>query len=326
VARKQLNETKQEPVKYDEPLHIKHRPKDFDEVVGQGDVVKSLKKVLTEKVRPHTFLFVGDSGCGKTTLARIVTSKLNIDPSNIIEVDAATNNGIDVMRDLISPLRYQGFGDTPNKAIILDEAHALSKQAWTSLLKTVEEPPAHVFFFFCTTDSGKVPDNIATRCLRYTLRPCKYDDLMDLLDKVCEEEQYDTPERILSLVARSCNGSPRLALVQLAMVHDCEDEDEAARLLETPVDNKEVIDLCRMLIKGDLTWTKLTTTLKGLSEMPAESIRIVIVNYLNSCAMGAKSDKDAMRVLDMLECFSKPCLTSDKLAPLLIAFGRYIYD
>lgn len=325
MARKQLNETKADVVEYDAPLHVKHRPKDFGDVIGQDEVVKSLKKVLSDKVRPHTFLFVGDSGCGKTTLARIVTSKLQIDPSNIIEVDAATNNGIDVMRDLIGPLRYQGFGDTPNKAIILDEAHALSKQAWTSLLKTVEEPPAHVYFFFCTTDSGKVPDNIATRCLRYTLRACKYDDLMDLLEDVCKQEDYDTPEKILSLVARSCNGSPRLALVQLAMVHDCEDEDEAARLLETPVDNKEVIDLCRMLIKDELTWSKLTSTLKGLGEMPAESIRIVIVNYLNSCAMGAKSDKDALRILDMMECFSKPCPPSDKLAPILIAFGRYIF-
>lgn len=309
-----------------DPLHLKYRPKEFKDVVGQDEVVRSIQKVLSDKQRPHSFLFVGDSGCGKTTLARIVTSKLNIDPSNIIEVDAATNNGIDVMRDLISPLRYHGFGDTPNKAIILDEAHALSKQAWTSLLKTVEEPPAHVFFFFCTTEAGKVPENIATRCLKYSLRPVKFDDLMDLMEKICEEENYDTSEKILSLVARSCNGSPRLALVMLAMVHDCEDEEEAARLLETPIDNKEVIDLCRELVKGDLTWSRLTATLKSLGDMPAESIRIVIVNYLNSCLMGAKSDKDALRYLDMLECFMKPCSPHEKMAPLLIAFGRYIFD
>lgn len=201
----------------------------------------------------------------------------------------------------------------------------LSKQAWASLLKSVEEPPSHVFWFFCTTDAGKVPENIATRCLRYSLKLLKYDDLMDLLDHVCHQEKLDTPESTLALVAQAANGSPRQALVMLAMVHDCESTAEVMALLEQPLDNKEVIDLCRALVKGDLTWSKMTATLKSLGEMPAESIRIVIVNYLNSCAMGAKSDKDAVRILDMLECFSKPGQPSDKLAPLLIAFGRYIY-
>ena len=322
MARKQLNEV---AVVKSEPLHVKYRPKKFKEVIGQDHVVKSLNQVLKDKARPHAFLFTGDSGTGKTTLARILTQEFKVDPSNIIEVDAATNNGIDVMRDIMGPLRYHGFGDTPNKAIILDEAHMLSKQAWASLLKTVEEPPEHVFFFFCTTDAGKVPANIATRCLGYSLKPLKYDDIMDLLDWVCEEEKLDVGNELLSLVARSCNGSPRQALVQLAMIHDCDDTEEAMTLLETPLDNKEVIDLCRALVKDELTWSKLTATLKEMNELSAESIRIIVVNYLNACVMGARSDKDAVRLLEMLECFSKPCITTDKLAPILIAFGRFIF-
>ena len=323
MARKQIQQV--EEVITSEPLHVKYRPKTFKEVIGQDHVVKSLTQVLKDKARPHSFLFTGDSGTGKTTLARILTSEFQVDPSNIIEVDAATNNGIDVMRDIMAPLRYHGFGDTPNKAIILDEAHMLSKQAWASLLKTVEEPPAHVFFFFCTTDAGKVPENIATRCLAYSLKLLKHDDLMDLLEWVCSKEKLNVTTDVLSMVARACNGSPRQALVQLAMVHDCESSAEVAILLESPLENKEVIDLCRALIKGDLTWPSLVTTLKSMSDMPAESIRIVIVNYLNSCAMGARSDKDAMKALDMLEAFSKPCISSDKLAPLLVAFGRWIF-
>ncbi len=162
--------------------------------------------------------------------------------------------------------------------------------------------------------------------MAYHLRQVKYDVIMDLLESVCVAERLDTPDRILSLVARSCDGSPRQALVMLAMVSECEDEEEAARVLETPVDNAEVIELCRMLVKGELTWPKLTATLKGLGEMPAESIRIVIVNYLNSCLLGAKSDRDAIRLLDMLECFTRPGQPSDKLAPLFLAFGRFIFD
>lgn len=314
-----------EPEVKSEPLHIKYRPKDFKEMIGQDAVVKSLKTALSDKARPHSYIFTGDSGCGKTTLARIMATKLGVEASNVVEVDAASNNGIDAMRDVMAPLRYHGFGESPNKAIIIDEAHALSKQAWTSLLKTVEEPPAHVYFFFCTTDAGKVPENIATRCLRYTLKSLRHDDIMDLLDFVVEEEGLKTKGSILSMVAQACNGSPRNALVMLAAVHDCDDEEEAAVLLEQPLDNKEVIDLCRELVAGKLTWTRLTGTLKSLSDTPAETIRIIIVNYLNACLMGSKSDKDVMRLLDILECFSKPCVTSDKMAPLLIAFGRYIY-
>jgi len=115
------------------------------------------------------------------TGAQIAITATASGADHLVEVDAATNNGIDVMRDIMSPLRYHGFGDTPNKAVILDEAHMLTKQAWASLLKIVEEPPPHVFFMFCTTDAGKVPDNIATRCLRYSLRLLRHDDLMDLL-------------------------------------------------------------------------------------------------------------------------------------------------
>ena len=313
-------------VEITEPLHVKYRPRTFQEVVGQADAVRSIQAALKASARPHAFIFTGDSGTGKTTLARILTTELAISPANIVEVDAASNTGIDAMREVLAPLRYQGFGATPNKAVIIDEAHALSKQAWTSLLKTVEEPPAHVFFFFCTTDGGKVPDNIATRCLRYNLRNLVYDDLMDLLEDVTKAESLNVSERVLGLIAQASNGSPRQALVNLAMVHSCEDEKEVLRLLETAGDNKEVIDLCRALVKGDLTWPRLTATLKAMPEVPAESIRIIIVNYLNSCLMGAKSDRDAIRLLDILGCFSKPGNPSDKLAPIYLAFGRYIFD
>lgn len=309
------------------PLQVKYRPKTLRDVVGQNEVTAALGKVLHGGALQHSYLFTGPSGCGKTTLARIVAHSLGCEVGNIIETDAATNNGIDDMREITAALRYTGFGDSPNKMIIIDECHALSKAAWQSLLKSVEEPPPHVFFAFCTTDPGKVPDTIVTRCHSYSLRSVKYDDLMDLLESVVKQERMDPAKGVLELIARECNGSPRQALVMLSMTAACQDKEEAARLLEKPLEDAEVIDLCRALIKGDLSWNKLTSVLKAMPEQSPESIRIVVVNYLNSCIMGAKSDKEALRLLDLQAPFVKrEFRPSDKLAPLLQAFGDLLFD
>lgn len=318
-------ETAQAPAEVDQPLHVKYRPQTLKEVWGQDTVTDSLTSLVASKNPGHVYLFTGPSGCGKTTLARILARAFNCD-SNVLEVDAASNSGIDAMRDVTSQLRYHGFGNTPNKAIIIDECHGLSKQAWNSMLKAVEEPPPHVYIFFCTTESGKVPDTILTRCHSYTLKSLRYADIMDLLDEVVGKERMDVPDKVLELVAQSCNGSARQALVQLSMVRDCRNVDEAAALLESPLENKEVIDLCRMLVKGGLRWADVVKTLKAIPDMNAESVRIVVVNYLAACAMGAKSDRDALRILDIMHAFSKPFLQTDKLAPLLLALGQLIDD
>jgi DNA polymerase III subunit gamma/tau len=323
MSRRALQEQTEQP--QTEPLHIKYRPKTLKDMRGQGAVIKSIEAAMKAKARPHAYLFTGEPGCGKTSLARILTHELHVTPNNIIEIDAASNGGIDVMRDVMAPLRYQGFGETPNKAVILDEAHMLSKQAWASLLKTVEEPPAHVYFFFCTTEASKVPQNIQTRCLSYDLKPLRHDDLLDLLEDVCDDEGIEVPSKIISMVANACNGSPRNALVMLAMVQTCDDPEDAARLLESPLDNKEVIDLCRALVRDELNWTRLTATLKAMPETQPESIRIIIVNYLNACLMGAKNDRDAVRLLSILDSFSKPMNPADKMGPIFLAFGDHLF-
>lgn len=308
-----------------DPLHIKYRPAALKEVIGQKDVVASLKAMIKSNSRPHSFLFTGPSGCGKTTLARIIADEFGCSKSNTIEADAATNNGIDDMRGITETLRYSGFGDSPNKMVIIDECHALSKAAWQSLLKAVEEPPPHVFFAFCTTDPGKVPETIKTRCISYNLKPLKYDDVMDLLEMVADEEKLDVTKALLSAVARASDGSPRQALVQLATVLDCGSDAEVQSLLEQPFENKEVIDLCRKMVDRDLTWQDAVKVLGAMTEMSPESIRIVVTNYVAGCLMRAKADKEVLRLLDVLAAFSKPCNPTDKLAPILLALGNVIY-
>lgn len=309
----------------EEPLHVKYRPRSLKDVWGQDHVTNSLQFVVGSDNPGHSYLFTGPAGTGKTTLARILAAQFRCDPNNILEADAATNNGIESMREITSALRYHGFGATPNRGIIIDECHALSKQAWQSLLKTVEEPPPHVYIFFCTTEAGKVPETIVTRCHSYTLKPLKYDDLLDLIDEVAGKEGLKTGDAIRQLVARAANGSARQALVMLSMVRGCRDVAEAEALLETPFENKEVVDLCRLMVSGKLTWERAVSTLNAIPDMNPESVRIVVVNYLAKCLLSANSERDVVRLLDMLQSFSKPFNPSDKSAPLLLALGNIIY-
>jgi len=305
-------------------LHVKYRPPSFDGVIGQDEVVKSLRRVL-ERDPAHAYLFTGPAGVGKTTLARIVSSELGCESASVLEIDAATHTGIDAMRSVTENSRFVGFGESINKAIIIDEAHALSRQAFLSLLKSLEEPPDHVHWMLCTTEPGKIPKTIQTRCLSYNLKPVPVDDIFSLVETIAKEEEIDIDEDILDLISKEAQGSPRQALVYLSMCDGCTSRKEAAILLRTVQDNKDVFNLCQLLIKGT-TWKKATKIIKALEDTNAESIRLIVTSYISKVAMGAKNENQVQRCLAILDAFSEPCNTNDKMAPILLALGRILFE
>lgn len=257
--------------------------------------------------------------------ARIIAKEVGCGKDGLIEIDAASTSGIDDIRALTDKLRYRGFGESPTRAVIIDEAHRLSKPAFDGLLLITEQPPEHVYFFLCSTEPDKIPKAILTRGVNYELRRVRDDDIFELLVSVVRAEDLDTPDRVLDAVTFAADGSPRAALTMLAKVSHCDDRKEAEDLLQWAGENAEVVELCRMLVRNQLTWGRLTKTLTELKEtVTAESIRIIVTNYLNAVLMNC-SDDEAPRLLDILESFSKPGNQSDKLAPVLIAFGRYIF-
>lgn len=306
-----------------EDFHRKYRPAELDEVIGQDAIVKSLQKLFKGDL-PHAFLFTGGSGTGKTTLARIVAGQLGCDSNSILEVDAATHTGIDAWRGISSQLQYASFGDSPTKFVIVDECHQLSKSSWNSLLKIIEEPPSHLFFAFCTTEFNKVPKTIQTRCHKYTLKDVRSDDLIDLLNFVCEEEELEMPKGAVQLIARESGGSPREALVYLSQSRGCDTKDEVAEILRTPGDSPQVIDFCRFLIKSP-KWKEAQRYLKEFKELNPESVRIQVVNYVGACILGAKSEKDVFRLLPILEAFSTEFYQATGNSDLLLATCEVIF-
>jgi DNA polymerase-3 subunit gamma/tau len=132
-------------------LITKYRPRTLADVIGQDNVVRSLQSIGKKK-DTQVFLFSGPSGCGKTTLSRILAKMYGVEDNSVLEIDAASRTGVDDMRQLQEIVQYRPFGDSGKRAIILDECHRLSKNAWDSLLKVLEDPPAHIVWCFCTTE------------------------------------------------------------------------------------------------------------------------------------------------------------------------------
>lgn len=303
-------------------LHSKYRPRKLAEVVGQSAVVNSLSKVLA-KGEQQAFLFSGPSGCGKTTLARIAARMLGCARKDIREVDAATYTGVDDMRAIKELLIYEPFGETTGRAIIVDECHSLSKNAWQSLLKSVEEPPAHVYWMFCTTEIGKVPQTIKTRCAAYTLRSVEYNSMVKLFDRVCEAEGLEWENDVAALIINEAGGSPRQLLVNMEVCREIDNKKEAAVVLQAAQGSKEVIDLCRFLMTGG-SWQKAMAIVGKLDVSNPEGIRIMVTNYFAKVALGAKSEKQAVHALNILTEFSQPFNPSDKHGPLLRAIGQVL--
>lgn len=304
-------------------LITKYRPTKLDQVIGQAPAVRTLKRVIETKAS-RTFLFSGLPGVGKTTLARIVAELLGCPAQDIIEVDGASKTGIDDMRAVAEELRWKPLGDGASKAVIVDECHALSKSAITSLLKILEEPPPWVVWGLCTSEVAKLPEAIKTRCTHVALKPVDVDELVDLLEKVNKAEKYGVPEKIIDLCAQEANGSPRQALANLtACLGVGKNEDEARALLRSASESKEAIDLARALVKGS-SWRELQKLLGAMKDVNPESVRHVVRAYLTKVALGARSEDEAGRALEILDAFLTPFHSSDGISPLVMAVGRVV--
>lgn len=212
-------------------LYRKYRPTNFDEVVGQTHIIQTLKNAIVQNRIAHAYLFCGPRGTGKTSIAKIFAKTLNCTNSqdapcgvcenckmaangshpDIIEIDAASNNGVDEVRNLIDKVKYAPM-QGKYKIYIIDEVHMMTSGAFNALLKTIEEPPAHVIFIFATTEPNKVLPTIISRCQRFDFNKVSMHDIKYRLSIVCKNEGIEIDENGLTLIAQLADGGMRDAL------------------------------------------------------------------------------------------------------------------
>lgn len=219
----------------------KYRPQSFVEVVNQEHVKTTLENAIAQNRIAHGYIFSGQRGTGKTTVARILARCLNcVDgPTNkpcgvcascteiaaggavdVIEIDAASNRGINEMRELRENVRYRPARDR-YKVFIIDEAHQITNEAFNALLKTIEEPPAWVVFVLCTTEAHKIPATIASRCQHFSFRSVDFEDLVARLEWICQQEGIEAEPESLAILAQAGEGSVRDSLSALDQAIAC---------------------------------------------------------------------------------------------------------
>lgn len=226
-------------------LARRYRSQSFNEVVGQEAIARTLENAIEQNRVAHAYLFVGTRGVGKTTMARLLAKRLNggseeVDraimaghDTDVIEIDAASNRGVDEARDLIANCIYRPMrGDY--KIYIIDEVHMLTREAFNALLKTMEEPPSHVKFILCTTEPHKVPPTIQSRCQRFDFRAISTDEIAHHLTHVVKAEQMQAEPEFVRAVARMAAGSMRdgLSLLDRVMAATPSGETIGIALLE----------------------------------------------------------------------------------------------
>ncbi len=303
-------------------LARKWRPQVFSEVVGQEHITETLKNAFEKGRVAHAYLFSGPRGCGKTTTARILAKIVNCEkprgsePCNecasceavaagrhldVIEIDGASNRGIDEIRDLREKISYAP-SQGRSKVYIIDEVHMLTPQAFNALLKTLEEPPAHVYLVFATTEPHKVPTTILSRCQRFNFKRLELKEIASQLEKICTREKVKFEGEALTLIARRAEGSMRdgqsLLDQCLAASEGVVDLALARRVLGL-VDSQLVIDLLRAIGGRDRRAALAIVDRAVDSGLDLEELYLAYVEGLRNLLVLSVEEKGAAEFLDL---------------------------
>ena len=241
-------------------LYRKYRPQTFADIVGQNHIVSVLKNAIDKNQISHAYLFYGSRGTGKTSIAKIFANEVNgneiyqKENVDIIEIDAASNNGVDEVRDIKEAIKFLPT-EGKYKVYIIDEVHMLTTAAFNALLKTLEEPPAHVIFILATTEIHKIPATILSRCQRFEFKNLSQDQLIDRLRYIAKEENLVIEEAAIEKIATLAKGGLRDAISILDQVSNYSEQITLGHILEvtSSISEDDILEFYKGLLQGDVT-------------------------------------------------------------------------
>lgn len=318
-------------------LYRAYRPQELSEVRGQEHVVRVLEASIKNKKIAHAYLFSGSRGTGKTSVARILARKLGVTPNDIYEIDAASNTGVDHIRELregshVLPL------ESPYKVYIVDEAHMLSKSAWNAFLKTLEEPPEHVIFILATTERDKIPETVQSRCETYSFKQPTREILSQVVSNVAKKEGYAIERAGAELIALLAEGSFRdaLGILQkvLAVTKDSKIDAEEVELVSGAPRAELVRKLLLAIAKKDSS-AALGAIQQAVSENMDSRVLTKLLIHRMRVVLLLRFAPDVGKLLSgelseadislAKELSKNPGVTSDTLRALLDAYAQMAY-
>ena len=283
-------------------LYRVHRPTSLDEVIGQPEAVRVLKDKIKSKKIPHAMMFVGPSGVGKTTVARILQRELDCGDPDFFEINCASMDGVlDTIRDIQNNMKKKPMSGS-SRIWLLDEFQSMSRAGFgmQSTLKVLEDTPKHVYFILATTDAQKIIKTIHTRCMIVKFQSLSGKFLKIIINNVLEKEKVQIPDSVVERLITTAEGSARTALVNLDKIIGLQTEEEQLNSIQPDQSHKVAYDLVRALLWEKSDWKKIAEIINSLEDgQDWEGIRhLVLTNASKEALKAGKTAKLAVAILD----------------------------